>query len=150
MSSQSLVGSRSSASRRKARVVALQVLYEIDGARHDPERAFDNRLREQSLSPAAEAFARKLLEGVIQHRAEIDKTISTYATAWPIKQVAILDRNILRLAVFEIMIDVQTPPKVAINEAVELGKIFGSDNSAKFVNGVLGSVMENAQLSSET
>ena len=138
-----LTEARVSSTRRKSRVVALQVLYEMDGARHDPSRAFENRLREEPLSPSAEEYARKLVEGTIENRARIDKIISTYAPTWPISQMATVDRNILRVAIYEITIGVETPPKVAINEAVELGKVFGSDSSSKFVNGVLGSLMES-------
>ena len=122
--------------------MALQVLYEIDGARHDPHRALEQRLRDHSLSPAAEDFARKIIGGVLENRERIDTIISTYAPAWPIGQMAVVDRNILRVAIYEIVVGQGTPPKVAINEAVEMGKVFGSDSSPKFVNGVLGSVME--------
>ena len=145
-----LSGARASTSRRKARIVALQVLYEIEGARRDPGRALENRLREQSLIPSSEEFAQQLVEGVIANRAAIDPIISTFAPSWPINQIASLDRNILRLAIFEIMMGGETPPKVAINEAVDLAKIFGSDSSPKFVNGVLGSVIENAKLGTES
>jgi N utilization substance protein B len=140
---------RAPASRRKARIAALQVLYEVDGARHEPVRALDSRLREAPLSPSAEEFARKLIDGVLENRAEIDKIISTYAPAWPIIQMAMMDRSILRVALFEILMGGETPPKVAINEAVELGKLFGADSSPRFVNGVLGSVMKSAELESE-
>jgi len=131
---------RPSTARRRARVIALQVLYEIDGARHDPDRAFEHRLREQPIPIPAENFAREIITGVLENRARIDTIISTYAPSWPIGQMAVVDRNILRVAIFELVIGEETPPKVAINEAVELGKVFGSDASPKFVNGVLGSV----------
>jgi len=140
---------RAPASRRKARIAALQILYEVDGARHDPVLALENRLQEAPLSPTAEAFARKLIDGVLENRAEIDKIISTHAPAWPIIQMAMMDRSILRVALFEILMGGETPPKVAINEAVELGKLFGADSSPRFVNGVLGSVMKSAELESE-
>ena len=140
---------RAPASRRKARIAALQVLYELDGAKHDPVRALENRQIEASLSPAAEAYARKLIDGVLQSRTEIDRLISTYAPAWPISQMAMLDRNILRVAIFEILIGRDAPPRVAINEAVELGKVFGADSSPRFVNGVLGSLMEDTEAKSK-
>ena len=132
---------RPSTARRRARVIALQVLYEIDGARHDPDLAFEQRLREQSIPTPAESFAREIIAGVLENRERIDTIISTYAPSWPISQMAVVDRNILRVAIFELGIGKETPPKVAINEAVELGKVFGSDASPKFVNGVLGSVI---------
>ncbi len=141
--------SRGPATRRKARVVALQVLYEVDGARHDPRSALENRLTEGPLAPPARRFARRLIDGVIEHRSDIDSVISTYAPSWPISQMAMVDLNILRVAIFEIMMGGETPPKVAINEAVELGKIFGTDSSPRFVNGVLGSVMANTQPDSQ-
>ena len=145
-----LAETRTSTARRKARVVALQVLYEVDGARHDPFGAFENRLSASPLAPTTEAFARTLIEGVLENRERIDATISTFAPTWPIGQIAAVDRNILRVAIFELTIGGETPPKVAINEAVELGKVFGSDSSPKFVNGVLGSVMEAANLGGES
>jgi N utilization substance protein B len=132
---------RAPTARRRARVIALQVLYELDGAaRHDPDRAFENRLREQSIPTPAEGFAREVIVGVLENRTRIDTIISTYAPSWPIGQMAAVDKNILRVAIFELVIGDETPPKVAINEAVELAKVFGSDASPKFVNGVLGSV----------
>ena len=140
---------RAPASRRRARVVTLQVLYELDEAKHDPVRALENRLMEASLSPSAEAYARKLIDGVLQNLTEIDMSISTYAPAWPISQMAMLDRNILRVAIFEILIGRDAPPKVAINEAVELGKVFGADSSPRFINGVLGSLMADAEAKSK-
>ena len=140
---------RAPASRRRARVVTLQVLYELDEAKHDPVHALENRLMEASLSPSAEAYARKLIDGVLQNLTEIDMSISTYAPAWPISQMAMLDRNILRVAIFEILIGRDAPPKVAINEAVELGKVFGADSSPRFINGVLGSLMADAEAKSK-
>jgi N utilization substance protein B len=128
--------------RRKARKLALQVLYEIDGARHKPDRTLDSRLQQRGLSLSDERYARKLVEGVVEQKSEIDTIISTYASDWPIIQIAMVDRNLLRVSIYEIMLDNETPPKVAINEAVELAKIFGADSSSRFVNGVLGSVMQ--------
>ena len=92
------------------------------------------------LSEENGAFARGLVTGIIQHRDEIDSHIREFAPAWPVDQLATVDRNILRLAIFEILFDNKVPVKVAISEAVELAKGFGSANSARFVNGVLGSV----------
>lgn len=130
--------------RRKARVIALQVLYEMDEARHDPLEALERRLQQESVISSVQSFARRLVDGVLANRNEIDETISTLAPAWPLAQMAIVDKNILRVAIFEIRMGGETPPKVAVNEAVELAKVFGSDSSPKFVNGVLGSVMETA------
>ena len=90
-------------------------------------------------------FAHQLVDGVLENKAEIDKIISAFAPNWPIDQMAIVDKNILRVAIYEMVLGGETPPKVAINEAVELAKSFGSDSSPKFVNGVLGSVMATAE-----
>jgi N utilization substance protein B len=126
--------------RRKARTVALQVLYEFDSAGHDVEVALAHLLAESGLSGEDAAFSRGLVGGVMGNREQIDQHIRKFAPAWPLEQVPIIDRNILRLAIFEVLIDNSVPVKVAINEAVELAKKFGSDSSSRFVNGVLGSV----------
>ncbi len=97
-------------------------------------------LTKEGLSAENATFVRELVSGVIQNKEKIDHNIKNLAPAWPIEQMPAVDRNILRLAIFEILLDNKVPVKVAINEAVELAKIFGSDNSSKFVNGVLGSV----------
>ena len=145
MSDTILREARPTTTRRKARVIALQVLYETDRARHEPGRALDRILAGEPISASFEAFARHLVKGVLENQENIDKIISTYAPTWPVSQLAIVDRNILRVAIFEIRLGGETPPKVAINEAVELAKIFGSDSSSKFVNGVLGSVVGNPE-----
>ncbi len=126
--------------RRKARAIALQALYEIDSAGHDVEAVVTRFLAEGGLSEENDAFVRELVSKVIQNKEKIDHNIQKFATAWPIEQIPVVDRNILRLAIFEILFDNKVSVKVAINEAVELAKKFGSDNSPKFVNGVLGSV----------
>ena len=126
--------------RRKARELALQALYEVDSAGHEPEEVVDHLLSEEGLPEENANFTRELVSGVIQNREKIDENIQNFAPAWPIEQIPVVDRNILRLAIFEILIDNKVPVKVAINEAVEIAKAFGSDNSSKFVNGVLGSV----------
>ncbi|MBA7608725.1 Transcription antitermination protein NusB [subsurface metagenome] len=126
--------------RRKARAIALQALYEIDSAGHDVEAVVTRFLAEGGLSEENDAFVRELVSKVIQNKEKIDHNIQKFATAWPIEQIPVVDRNILRLAIFEILFDNKVSVKVAINEAVELAKKFGSDNSSKFVNGVLGSV----------
>jgi N utilization substance protein B len=130
-------------SQRRARVAAVQVLYELDGARHDAARALGNRLADDTMPDTSEAYASELVHGVLASRAEIDETIAAHAPAWPVEQLAPVDRNILRVAVYEMTVADNTPPKVAINEAVEMGKTFGGDNSPRFINGVLGSVIEH-------
>jgi len=126
--------------RRKARIIALKILYELDSVGHAPQESL-SRLLEESPAPAdVVAFAQELVSGVLDHREEIDEVIRSKAPAWPLDQVAVIDRNILRLAIYEILIDNRVPVRAAINEAVELAKFFGGESSPKFVNGVLGSV----------
>ena len=126
--------------RRRARAIALQALYEVDSVGRKAEAVADRLLAEAGLSEENSAFVRELVIGVVQSKDEIDLNIRRFAPAWPVEQIAMIDRNILRLAIFEILFDNKVPVKVAINEAVELAKSFGSESSAKFVNGVLGSV----------
>ncbi len=126
--------------RRKARAIALQALYEIDSAGHEAEAVVSRLLAEGGLSEENNVFVRELVSQVIQNKEKIDLNIQKFATAWPIAQMPVIDRNILRLAIFEILVDNKVSVKIAINEAVELAKRFGSDSSPKFVNGVLGSV----------
>ena len=126
--------------RRRARTLALQALYEIDSTAHKAEEVVDHILIERGASEENASFTRELVIGVIQNREQIDENIQRFAPAWPIEQMPVVDKNILRLAIFEILLDNKVPVKVAINEAVELAKTFGSDNSSKFINGVLGTV----------
>jgi transcription antitermination protein NusB len=126
--------------RHKAREIAIQVLYEVDSVNHSSETALTNILSRVEVPEDVAEFSRELVNGVIHNREELDQNIRDFAPAWPLDQISIVDRNILRLAIFEILHDNKIPVKVAINEAVELAKTFGSDNSSRFVNGVLGSV----------
>jgi len=126
--------------RRKARALALKALYEVDSTGHEVGEVVTHLLAEGGLSAENGAFVCGLVSGVIQNKEKIDLNIQNFASAWPIEQIPVVDRNILRLAIFEILLDNKVPVKVAINEAVELAKTFGSDNSSRFVNGVLGSV----------
>ena len=135
------VDSKALTSRRKARIVALQALYESDAVNHLPGLALERLLKQSHLSKESSVFAGELVAEIRNNLTEIDAIIQKYAPVWPVDELAIIDRNILRLAVYEIMFDSKTPPKVAINEAVELAKIFGTENSSRFVNGVLGSVI---------
>lgn len=128
--------------RHQARVVALQALYEIDSAHHPSTVVLEQRLATVRLPRAAATFGRHLVDGVLEHQAVLDIFIHRHAPEWPLEQMAYIDRNILRMAIFEFAIDGSTPIKVAINEAVELAKWFGSDSAPRFVNGVLGSLVE--------
>ncbi len=128
--------------RREARIVALQALYEIDCVQHLPGVVLERRLVEDRLPAKYANFSRHLVRGVLRHREILDTFIHKYAPEWPLEQMAYIDRNILRMAIFEFAIDGGTPIKVAINEAVELAKAFGSDSAPRFVNGVLGALVE--------
>ena len=130
--------------RRMARILALQALFELDTVGHPPDETIARLLDESAVSAEAEAFARELVQGVLANRDRIDEVIRKTATNWPLEQVAAIDRNILRLAIYEILIDNSVPMRAAINEAVELAKQFGGESSPRFVNGVLGAVSLSA------
>jgi N utilization substance protein B len=140
-----------SANRHLGRIVALQTLYEED---------FRNELGDSSFSLKAvlgrnigryketiddKKFIESLVGGVSSQRQKIDDIITPVAPEWPIEQIARMDRTVLRIGVYELMFEVGVPPKVAINEAVELAKAFGGENSSKFVNGVLGTVLRQIE-----
>ncbi|MEW5941395.1 MAG: transcription antitermination factor NusB [Chloroflexota bacterium] len=129
--------------RTKARSLALQVLYEVDISNHPPAEVLTFRLEETPLSDDLAEFARQIVFGVLPHTHELDNLIAKYAPEWPLDQIAAIDRNILRMAFWEFAIYRETPIKVAINEAVELAKQYGSDSAPRFVNGVLGSLAEH-------
>ena len=135
---------RISSSRRETRIAALQILCEVDSVGHEPSEVVERRVADETFTPSAETFLRSLFGGVLENRENIDKMISEFAPSWPMGQMATVDRNLLRMAIYEMVMSEETPPKVAINEAVELAKVFGSESSPKFVNGVLGSVMKAA------
>lgn len=120
--------------------MALQALYEYDCVGHDPQSCIDRIIEESPLAEESIEFARELVSGVGQNQAEIDAHIHRFAPTFPVEQLAIIDRAILRMAIYEMAFDKSVPIKVAINEAVELAKTYGSVNSAKFINGVLGSL----------
>jgi N utilization substance protein B len=127
--------------RRQARIAALQALFEIDAVHHSVDVVLPRRFKALALDPDAAEFARFVVHGVLDHQEQLDEMIVVHAPEWPIEQMAIIDRNILRIAMFEFVVDQGTPPKVAINEAVELAKMYGSDSSQRFVNGVLGTLL---------
>ena len=127
--------------RRQARISALQTLYELDTTQHTAGEALEHRLEDTPLPPDNEAFLRRLVSGVVTNRDRLDLLIQKYAPAWPVAQIAVIDRNVLRMALFELSSAIDTPTKVVINEAVDLAKIFGSESSSRFVNGVLGTAV---------
>jgi N utilization substance protein B len=126
--------------RRKARIAALQALYELDCTRHKLEETSARLRAGEVLAQDALSFSEELVKGVLKHESEIDALIRKFAPAFPVAQMSIIDRNILRLAIFEILFSDKTPLKVAINEAIELAKDFGGDSSPRLVNGILGSI----------
>lgn len=127
-------------SRRKARAIIFQALFEIDSTGHNADDVVNHLLVDKGLSEENNAFVRQQVSGVIQNKQELDENIKRFAPAWPINQLPAVDRNILRLAIFGLLMDNEVPVSITINEAVELAKKFGSDSSARFVNGVLSSV----------
>jgi N utilization substance protein B len=128
--------------RRIARTIGLQALYELDSTQHPIGGVMEARMAEHpDLDDATRQFSHQLVAGVCAYKAKLDAAIQQYAPEWPLDQVAVVDRNLIRMALWEFAISGNTPAKVAINEAVELAKIFGAESSARFVNGVLGALM---------
>jgi N utilization substance protein B len=123
--------------RRKAREVALQVLYEIDVLQVDANEALDLFWNNFDAPEDARPFSTELVLGTALHRSEIDGMISGCSDNWSLERMSRVDRNILRLAVFELLHCQDIPPKVTLNEAIDMGKDFGSENSGSFINGVL-------------
>jgi N utilization substance protein B len=129
--------------RTRARSLALQVLYEVDIANHPPGDIYKLRLEEMPLADELSEFARRIIFGVLPLTTILDQIIAKYAPEWPLDQIAAIDRNILRMALWEFAVDHDTPIKVAINEAVELAKQYGSDSAPRFINGVLGALADH-------
>jgi len=129
--------------RTRARGVALQALYEIDIVNHPVGQVLSQRLEDETLTDELKEFTRQIVVGILPLRKEIDKVISKYAPEWPLDQIATIDRNIMRVAVWEMAVSGETPIKVIINEAVELAKLYGSDSAPRFINGVLGSLADH-------
>lgn len=126
--------------RTKARSVALQALYELDMTDHGIGTVMESLLESTPMEKRLEVFAYDIVQGVAPIREMLDAHIAEHAPEWPVDQVSIIDRNLLRIAMWEFAVNCETPVKVAINEAIELAKIYGSDSTARFVNGVLGSL----------
>jgi N utilization substance protein B len=140
-----------SANRHLGRIIALQTLYEQDFRRDAGDKKFKlSEALRRNIARYKETvddrkFIEALVKGVDAKQDEIDKTIVPVAPDWPIDQIARMDRTVLRIGVYELLFSEAVPPKVAINEAVELAKAFGGDNSSKFINGVLGTVLRNKE-----
>ncbi|HLY67561.1 MAG TPA: transcription antitermination factor NusB [Chloroflexota bacterium] len=127
--------------RRRARLAAVQVLFELDFQSRAADEVIAERLADTSLTDENRAFTRDLVHGVLHHREDIDARIALAAPQWPVEQIAHVDKNVLRLAIYELMFDNSAPAKVVITEAIELARLLGSATSPKFVNGVLGAVV---------
>lgn len=131
--------------RHLARAIVLQSLYEWDF--HDGEQGteaiIERNLEEFAPDFDEKDFAKRLIEGVIEQKTDIDATITTFAPDWPLPKITLVDRNVLRIGTYELIFDQTIPSKVAINEAIELAKTFGGESSGKFVNGVLGAIYRN-------
>ncbi|MEX2598258.1 MAG: transcription antitermination factor NusB [Dehalococcoidia bacterium] len=133
---------RDGSPQRRARVLALQVLYETDMTGHDWRASLREHAASVQASDRVVALAEEYVNGVLEGMPELDAAITKHAPMWPVAQLTTVDRNLLRLGLYEIRSGSPTPPKVAINEAVELAKMFGGDQSSRFINGVLGSAVE--------
>ncbi|HNT56375.1 MAG TPA: transcription antitermination factor NusB [Syntrophales bacterium] len=131
--------------RRKAREIALQVLYQIDVTGLPPGEAMDLFWEHFDAPDYARPFCARLIEGTREHRDAIDERIRGVSSNWSMERMAIVDRNILRMAVFELLYCRDIPPKVAINEAIDLGKEYGTENSGSFINGILDALFGNLQ-----
>ena len=129
--------------RTRARSLALQVLYEVDIANHPADEIYRLRLQEEQLPDDLAEFARKIIFGILPLTGPLDHLITKYAPEWPLDQIATIDRNILRMSLWEFAVFRETPIKVAINEAVELAKLFRSESAPRFVNGVLGALADH-------
>ena len=140
-----------SANRHLGRIVALQTLYEEDFRRELDDKSLRlknvlaRNIKRYEETVDDKKFIEQLVKGVDSHQKEIDDVIRPVAPEWPIEQIARVDRVVLRIGVYELMFTDEVPPKVAINEAVELAKAFGGENSSKFINGVLGTVLRDIE-----
>jgi N utilization substance protein B len=133
--------------RRLARESALEVLYRLDLVSDEPENTISEILLRKNPSEEAETYLRRLVDAALGHQQEIDVTLRKHLTRWRLERLTVLDRAILRLAAAEILYFDDVPPKVSINEAVEIAKKYGDDEAGKFVNGVLDSVFREAEVS---
>jgi N utilization substance protein B len=134
--------------RRAARELALRTLFQIDLARLDAAEAMEAALAEDTLAEDARDFARELVMGAVKKQKHIDLVIAKYARGWTLDRMANMDRNILRLAIFEILYLPDIPPSVTVDEAVELAKRYSTAESGRFVNGILGNLVRNLEAES--
>jgi len=123
----------------------MQALFEFDAVGSDPAGRLEALAREEQAAAAARAYAARLVDGVLAHVDAIDAVLAAAAPQWPLDQVAGVDKAVLRIAVFELRYNGKAPPKVAINEAIDIAKQYGGEGSGRFVNGVLGHIMESGK-----
>jgi len=129
--------------RSLARRIALQILYEVDSAHHDQGEVTAIHLEAHQANKKVARYTRYLVNGVLEHQEALDEVIRRFAPEWPLEQLAIIDRNILRMAIYEFAVEARTPVGVSIDEAVNLAKIFGADGTPGFINGVLGALADD-------
>lgn len=130
-------------SRTKARSISLQILYEVDISGHKPGKVLEEHLQDLRLDDSHVQFISQIVKGVTDYKEQLDEFIADFAPEWPLDQVAYIDRNLLRIALWEISVYKKTPVKVVINEAVELAKLYGAEGSPRFINGVLGGLIDH-------
>ncbi|MFA6525746.1 MAG: transcription antitermination factor NusB [Patescibacteria group bacterium] len=137
--------------RHLARTIAMQSLYEWDfnDRKDDVVKVLEHNLKEFAPDFDDKGFSESVVKGVVENRTEIDQLITKYAPEWPLDQITVVDRNVLRIGIFELKYSPEIPPKVAINEAIELAKTFGGESSGKFVNGVLGTIYKKMEEAGE-
>ncbi|SPF42894.1 N utilization substance protein B homolog [Syntrophobacter sp. SbD1] len=144
--------------RRKSREIALQMLYQMEMTGQPPhmvidlyyELALGEDVKNPDLAKAVRPFAERLLNGVYAHRDQLDKMIVGASENWRIERMSIIDRNVLRIALYEMLYCLEIPPKVSINEAIDLGKTFGSPDSGGFINGILDHLLPEVSLVRES
>jgi transcription antitermination protein NusB len=140
------------ANRHLSRTIAMQTLYQWDfNNKQNINLAENLEYNFAEFAPGFndEGFAQRLVEGVVKNQKEIDELIKKYATEWPLEQITVIDRNILRIGVYELKFDAEIPSKVAINEAIEVAKAYGGESSGKFINGVLGAIYKEMEAKGE-
>ena len=128
--------------RRKSRELALQALYQWNITRQDPFLILDQQKTNFSPADEEDGFAQQILMGVLEHYNHIDELIEKFSEHWRLDRISIIDRNILRMAIFELLFREDIPPKVTLNEAIDLGKRFGSEDSSAFINGILDRIQK--------
>jgi transcription antitermination protein NusB len=131
--------------RSAARRIALQVLYEVDSAKHPPQEVVARHLSARDVERKTERVLRQLVYGVLTNRQPLDAVIQHYAPEWPLEQMAIVDRNILRMAIYEFVTHDNFPVGVMLDEAILLARMFGAENTPRFINGVLATMSESQE-----